>query len=501
MPSKSPPSPLVCILALALSAGVGCAYTNVKNDDDDHPVFNTGVGARILMPGESSAMPPVHPGYQLPGSTPVPGQVGARGPHGQPLPAPQPVPSATIGGAPTTNVQSGPGSTSSVQRGPGPASASSGGSEITFIGGSEIDKDTHEELRQEPRFLKYLLAPFAIAAYPFTAAWKAITKDDGPPPARASEDPQSATLRRPPPVDVQTAYEQGQLEALERELAGQAGPAPAPTGAMREPRFNRPTPSGDSIAAELAALQRGIPPKLPAGSSAVRSEPQASEVHRESDAEAQPSEPARRGGVADQVTDRNGDGRPDHWVYRQGGKRVRELFDENADGTPDRYIYYQDESGENRREEEDTNLDGEIDSWLEYRNGKVVRHRRDTDGDGFLDTWSFYRAGQLTRQERDLNGDGYRDRVGFYENGRLTREEEDRNGDGRADRVTRYDDQERILQRDDDRDGDGIVDLRSFYSEGNLVRRELIEQGAGERIEKDALASSAWSDSEDDTVE
>jgi hypothetical protein len=483
------------MLALALSAGLGCAHANVKRDKDRHPVINTGVGARILLPGESSAMPPPHPGYQLPGGVPAPGQVGARGPQGQPLPAPQPAPSASIGGAPTTNVQSGPGSTSGVQRGPGATSTSPGGTGITFIGGSEIDEDTHREVRDEPRYVKYLLAPFAIAAYPFTAAWKAITKDDGPPPPRASEDPQSTSLQRPPPVDVQTAHEQSQLEALERELAGQP-PAPAPSRTMREPRFGRPTPSGDSIAAELAALQRGIPPKLPAGSPATRGEPQAGEPHHESDAEAPPGEPLRRGGVADQVTDRNRDGRPDHWVYRQGGQRVRELFDEDADGTPDRYIFYQSESGDNRREEEDTNLDGEIDSWLEYRNGKIVRHRRDSNGDGFLDTWSFYRAGQLTRQERDLNGDGYRDRIGFYENGRLTREEEDRNGDGRADRVTRFDDQERILQRDDDRDGDGVVDLRSFYSEGNLVRRELVDDGSDELVEDDALASAVWSESE-----
>ena len=157
------------LLALSLLACVGCAYSNVNVDDDDHPVFNTGVGARIMLPGESSAMPPAHPGYQLPGGVPVPGQVGARGPQGQPLPAPSPAPSGSIGGAPTSTVHRGPGSTTS----------SSGGGGITFIGGSEIDEDTRTEIREEPKWLKYLLAPFAIAAYPFTATWNAITRDDG----------------------------------------------------------------------------------------------------------------------------------------------------------------------------------------------------------------------------------------------------------------------------------------------------------------------------------
>lgn len=481
------------LLALALLACVGCAYSNVNVDDDDHPVFNAGVGARILLPGESSAMPPSHPGHQLPGGAPVPGQVGARGPKGQALPAPSPAPSGTIGGAPTSTVHQGPGSS---------AGSSSGGG-ITFIGGSEIDEDTHLEIRKEPKWLKYMLAPFAIAAYPFTATWHAITRDDGPPPPRTAAEPRPTALSRRPAADVQTAYEQSQLEALEREIAGQAEGQPPVSDPMRAPRFHRPAPVGDSISAELAALQRGIPPSIPGETGAgpqARSEAQpngAPSQARSAQSEAQPSGAQHRGGVADQVTDRNRDGRPDHWIYRHAGQRVRELFDEDADGVPDRYVFYQSETGEKSREEEDANSDGLIDSWVEYRDGKISRHRRDTNGDGFLDTWSFYRVGQLARQERDLNADGFRDRVGFYESGRLVREEEDRNGDGRADRVTLFDPQERILQRDEDRDGDGVVDLRSFYSEGSLVRRELVEEVSEEHIEEDALASAAWSDGEE----
>jgi hypothetical protein len=474
-------------------ACVGCAYSNVNVDDDDHPVFNTGVGARILLPGESSAMPQSHPGHQLPGGAPTPGQVGARGPQGQPLPAPSPTRSGTIGGAPTSTVHQGPGSS---------AGSSSGGG-ITFIGGSEIDEDIHREIRQEPKWLKYLLAPFAIAAYPFTATWNAITRDDGPPPPRTAADPRPTALSRPPAVDVQTAYEQSQLEALEREIAGQAGSQPAVSDPMRAPRINPPAPVGDSISAELAALQRGIPPKIPGAPGArpqarsTPSEAQPSGVQPQARSEGQPSGAHRRGGVADQVTDRNRDGRPDHWIYRHAGQPVRELFDEDADGAPDRYVFYQNETGEKSHEEEDTDSDGRVDSWVEYRDGNVTRHRRDTNSDGFLDTWSFYREGELARQERDLNADGFRDRVGFYESGRLVREEEDRNGDGRADRVTLFDEQERIRQRDEDRDGDGVVDLRSFYSEGSLVRRELVEDVSEEHIEEDSLASAAWSDAEE----
>ena len=156
--------------ALCLAACVGCAYSNVKTDGDRHPVVNTGVGATILYPGQGPAMPAAHPAYQLPGGAPAPGQPGARGPHGQPLPAP--AGSRTIGGTPSSNVQQGPGS----------SAGSSGGGGITFIGGTDMDMDGHRESRQEPRWLKYLLAPFALAAYPFVAIHNAVTGDDGPPP-------------------------------------------------------------------------------------------------------------------------------------------------------------------------------------------------------------------------------------------------------------------------------------------------------------------------------
>ena len=43
-------------LALALAAGLtGCfAYTNVRRDTDRQPIVHTGVGATILMPGQSA---------------------------------------------------------------------------------------------------------------------------------------------------------------------------------------------------------------------------------------------------------------------------------------------------------------------------------------------------------------------------------------------------------------------------------------------------------------
>ncbi len=491
--------PVLCLAACC----TGCAYSNVTRDADRHPVVNTGVGATILYPGQGPTMPPVHPGYQLPGAAPEPGDPGARGPHGQPVP----VARGTIGGTPTTTAQQGQGS----------STTSSGNGGVSFIGGSEVDEDTFRKVTQEPRWLKYLLAPFAIAAYPFKAAYNAATRDDGPPPAPLAPHEAAPQVPPPAPVDVQTQYEQSQLEALERELGGQPSSQPAVSAPASPPLIRRPAPTGNSISAELAALQRGIAPKIPgepetaqqmsSGSAAPQPSPvqqpsstgavQSNEAEWPPSSAPQTGKSSQRGGIADQVTDRDGDGRPDHWIYHHGGQTVRELFDEDADGAPDRYVFYQAETGEKSREEEDTNLDGQVDSWLEYQSGEVARHRRDTNGDGFLDTWSFYRAGELARQERDLNADGFRDRVGFYRNGRLAREEDDRNGDGRPDRVTLFDEEERILQRDEDRNGDGVVDLRSFYSEGRLIRRELLDEDVEESIEEDELASAAWSSGEE----
>ena len=482
--------------ALCLAATVACAYSDVTEDGDRHPVFNTGVGATILYPGQSTAMPPVHPGHQLPAGAPMPNQPAAPGPQGQPLPAPAPAGSGSIGGAPSYSVQQGPGSSS--------GSSSDGG--ISFIGGAQVDENVYRQVHQEPRWHKWLMAPLAIAAYPFVALHDAVTGDDGPPPAPPAPEPGAPLYSPPAPVDAQTQYEQGQLEALESELAsqqaGQPGVSP-PSGPAPAPRMARPTPSAGSISAELEALQRGIPPRIPGDSGTApqapgaRSEPQASGAGaqaRSASAQPQPRETASRGGVADQVTDRNGDSRPDHWIYRHSGQLVRELFDENSDGAPDRYVFYEAATGEKSREEEDTDLDGQIDSWIEYQNGQTARHRRDSNADGALDTWSFYRGGELSRLEEDRNADGFRDRVGFYQAGLLAREEEDRNGDGQPDRVTLFDEQERIRQRDDDQNGDGVVDLRSLYSEGRLVRRELVEEEQSkELIEQEDLPSTAWS--------
>jgi antitoxin component YwqK of YwqJK toxin-antitoxin module len=426
-------------LALTLAAGLsGClAYSNVKRDTDRHPIVMTGVGATILMPGQSAPAIPPQSAARYGASGPPYGAPGAGSTSGS---------SAGFGSA------SGSGG-GAAGAGPGYAAAP-GGSNIQFIGGAQTDEVSHREIKQDPLIVKTLLAPVAAVAWPFKKAYEALQGEPRPvvTPAPAQPAPRG-------PADAEGAYEDSQLNALESQLGQPRASAPGSAPVSSAP------PSGAagssqraSIADELASLQRHVAPRSAPGATPATA------------AEESPD------GVADRVEDRNGDGRPDLWQYRSNGALVRELFDENGDGRVDHTIRYDAATGKKILEEEDTNGDGRIDSWTEFRDGQVARRRQDTSGDGEPDTWTLYQDGQLARIEEDRNGDGFRDRTRYYRGGHLVREVEDANGDGRPDRVTVYDASEQARERTEDLNGDGMIDARSFFEHGKLVRRELVDE-------------------------
>lgn len=443
-------------LALGVASfALACAHGDTEQAIERNPVFDFGVGAKVLLPGQSIPMPDPN----QPGSSP-------------------------------------------------------GAGEITFLGGSKsVERRQRNTVAGgSPSLRQAAKIPGAIIAAPAAAVVGAAQAagqnqsqtqssntgqsqqqtSGGAPSAGAAPIAQAPI----PPSDPHRAIENARLAELERQLGPLGGgsmppvpiplPIPAPSGAPSpQPEHSQyasvaPTGRSFSIADELAVLQAAIPPK-------ARPEDLAHVRRAESTSETSP----HRGGVADEVSDRDGDGRPDRWVYRYQGKRVRELFDEDGDSAPDRTVYF-DREGKQQSVEEDTNLDGRLDSWAEYRAGEIVRQRRDTDFDGFLDTWIFYRNGQIAREEQDMNGDGFRNRVAFYDNGQLVREREDLDGDGRIDRVTLYDSEQRILQRDEDQDGDGLIDTRSYYENGRLIRRELLDEVLQESIERETLTQPAW---------
>ncbi|MCP5060597.1 MAG: hypothetical protein GY937_28205 [bacterium] len=440
------------IVFLAASA-LACATGDTERGVERNPTFDFGVGAKVILPGQSIPMPDPN----KPGTAP-------------------------------------------------------GAGEITFLGGSKSKEDGYRKKIYGGKGLakEAVKAPAAVIAGPAAAAVGAA-KGAGPSQqqtqssntgqsqrqtSRGAPAPSASPVPQVPvaPTDPHRAVENARLANMERQLGPLSGgnmppipiPIPVPPqGSETAPEPTRhasvaPTGRSFSIADELAVLQAGLPPK-------ARPEDVAQARASESTSETAP----RRGGVADEVSDRDGNGRPDRWVYRHNGKRVRELFDEDGDSAPDRTVYF-DRDGSQQSVEEDTNLDGRLDSWAEYRKGEMARQRRDTDFDGFLDTWIFYREGEIAREEQDLNGDGFRNRMAFYESGKVVREREDLNGDGRIDRVTLYDGEQRIRQRDEDQDGDGLIDTRSYYENGRLARRELLEEMLQESVDPETLSQPAW---------
>ena len=432
--------------SLGLLTALACANGESKVTDNRFPQIERGVCATVLMPGQSVPM----------------GEPGAQ-----------------------------PGC----------------GGGFTSIGGGGIHEERETEGRTKARvpFKEILGGPAAVVGGGIQKAGEMLDKDDDPNQSSQSRSNQgqsgqngSNSAGTPIARDPQLAQEEARLASLERELAERSRPnASVPEARGATPAIPIPIPlpippslvgakpsTGRlSIADELARLQASTRPEAQAPAPELV---------------APGSVRAESGGVADRVADRNGDGRPDHWVYRQDGQPLRELFDEDGDGSPDRTVLFDPDSGQERRVEEDRNLDGRLDSWVDYREGAISRHRRDTDYDGSPDSWNFYLAGELARQEEDLNGDGFRNRIAFFEAGRLVREREDRDGDGRIDRVTVYDDTERVARRDEDRDGDGLIDTRSYYEAGRLVRRELVaDESVSPEIDEEELTDPAWSQVEE----
>ena len=309
-------------LALGLS---GCfAYSQGVRDIDRHPTVDTGVGASILMPGETA--PTLRPQLQAGGQ----GQPRAPGSE-----------AITPGVAATTSPP------------------------MTAIGGSRIDEKTHLEWKEEPQFHKYLMAPLALIAAPFKKLLGESTPPETGPPVPEQSIPRPTIEPKPAPLDYETA----QLEAMDQELSQRALSSAARPGTP-QPQTAAYTAgaSGISIADELAALQRSpsnpVPPRVVTG--------QPVEIH---DTPSLPSTrppplTTREQDVADGIVDRNDDGRIDMWIYRTNGHIIRKQLDQNFDGRPDTTHHYDPVTHQLSQITEDSNHDGAIDSWADT--GKAV---------------------------------------------------------------------------------------------------------------------------------
>ena len=429
----------VCRLALLLALSTlvlpGCYFSRRAVDVDRTPVVDTGMGAAVILPGETA--PSLPSGTAAPG----PAQTSRSGPNG------------------------------SDTRTHGASQPATG--KLSQIGGTAIDEDRHESGQEDPLIFKWLTAPLGLIAAPFAwAAQEAAEEPEPGPPVPQRVAPRAA----PPPLPED--FETQNIRRMEEELARRS-PAPelnatADPRRLHQERAPRGTAQvGDapgrrlSIADELAALQRA--PQRPAHPKRAADRP----------IEGRAGEPATvvvhdPKLVADGIVDRNEDGRVDQWIYREDGDIVRKLLDEDFDGRPETTLHYDPHTHRVIRVEEDTDRDGNIDTWTGYREGKIQRRRVDGDGDSQVDTWTYYEAGAIARHEQDTTGDGFRDRIGHYAAGRLVRDQHDRDGDGRPDLTTHYDAQERVVRREEDFDGDGSIDVITHYENGRLARKELL---------------------------
>jgi len=361
-------------LLMAAALTPGCMfYGNQGRDIDRTPMVDTGVGATIMMPGQSA-------------------------------------PSMSGGPDPGSGTGAGSG-------------APPGGGRISMIGGTRVDETSHVRTHEEPIFFKYLGLPIAIAAAPFVAAKEAIQGEPEPGPEVPRVDPP-----RPAAKPAGTSYEQQMLDGMEQELdrrqlaSPQAGAAPRASGAP-------------SIADELASLQRAPsepsaqPTPAPAPSApappraAASSDPAADGiVDRNEDGRIDLWIYRQQGQIVRRVLDENYDGSADSWIEYQDGVPVRRRADTDHDGSVDSWTFYRD--GQTSRHEQDTTGNGFRDRVGFYEAGKLVREEQDTLGSGRPDVIVYYDENErIVRRAEDTDHDGRIDVISHYEKGRLSRKE------------------------------------------------------------------------------
>lgn len=416
---------LQVLLLLVASSGCGIGYRNAA--EEQRPEVITGMGATVMYPGE--------PGPAMPGS--------AIGPAGSTSSSAGSTVPGTTSGSTRSSGSGVPGSSagSSTSNG-GTAPAPS--SNMTMIGQTTEESSSTSEKKQ---FLP--IGP--LFGYPFFFLGKSLGEKADEAKREQSEPKASAPTRAVhTPDDAERDRLMRENEALRRELEQRAQPAPA-TSSPSAPRA--------AIGDELAALERSLS-RRGGATAPVEAAPTSN----------RPLLPREPGLGAPEPRDRNGDGRPDEWIYSANGRPVTDALDDDFDGRVDRIRHY-DAKGRLVSSDEDLNGDGVTETTSLYEDGQLARRRTDSDGDGQADTWSFYRGDELLRTEIDKNGDGFRDEITVYSHGKVEREEVDRNGDGRPDAVSLYRDGQ-LDEKREDLDFDGTPDVVSHYKNGKLVSRE-----------------------------
>ncbi len=399
------------VCALVPAALSGCLFQHTNDDASIRPETAMGSRATIMMPGQGA--PPMTVFGQPTGA-------GSSTSSGSQTGSSQ---SSSSSGGSSTSSSSGPASTGGSAPGPGNDDG------MVMLGGTVGEGDASSKIRQTP-----IVGPIlALVGYPFWAFRSNEKKAD-----RAAEKRGEAYAdKQRPGQRFPRSSDDAERMRLEQE-----------NQRIREQLDQRATSRGPTtISDELAALERSL------GSSETKT-----------------SSPPWR-----EALDRDHDGRPDLWSYREDGERSREELDDDHDGRVDRVLHY-DETGQLTSAEEDLDHNGSFETVTQYQGGQIARRRSDSDDDGQADSWSFYERGEMVRHEVDRDKDGFRDLILVYAAGVLLREEDDRNRDGRPDLVSTYRDGS-VVEKHEDIDFDGLSDVSSYYEHGKLVRRTVSSEG------------------------
>src|SRR5262245_33122012 len=336
-------TPVVGFLLFSLCA-CGIGYRN--SAAEQRPEIITGMGATVMYPGEA--------GPAMPGS--------AIGPAGSSSTSSTSSAPGTTNGSSSSNGTGVPGSTA------GPSAAASGGatsgqapapgSNLTMIGQTSEEASSTTEKKQ---FLP--IGP--LFGYPFWIFGQTLgEKADEAKREQMEAKPTASKSVPSTPDDVERDKLVRENEALRQELErrAQAAPAPAQSAAPR-------AAIGDEVAALERSLQHRSAPPVGASAEPTSGAPKG----------ARPLLPAGQG--TPEPADRNGDGKPDLWIYSANGRPVTQALDDDFDGRVDR-IRHLDAKGRLVSSDDDLNGDGIMETTSLYEDGILARRRTDSDGDG-----------------------------------------------------------------------------------------------------------------------
>ena len=172
------------------------------------------------------------------------------------------------------------------------------------------------------------------------------------------------------------------------------------------------------------------------------------------------------------------------FYYASYSHRPKDLFsnevDSNQDGKPDYWIF--NDGGKLIRTESDSNFDGKVDTWTFYEDMHTYRQEVDNNLDGKPDRWVYIKLGSRIKEEDDFDFDGKKDGIILYESNMPSVGYVDNDGDGKHDEVIKYE-QGRVVERKWSYNNDDIFDKKEIFFNGRKIK-EMFDYNRDGKYEK-----------------